>query len=920
MGTPPQPRYVQLRLRRPASAWPVARALVLALFAAVVALLVFRPATGLLVFWGLVVPVLPLTWVLVPGLWRNVCPMASANQLPRKLGITRARPLPHWLERHGYGVGVLLFFGLIAARPALLERSGAALALLLGMVIVTPFIGGVLFKGKSGFCGSICPLRPVQGLYARAPALPVEHAHCSPCVGCTPDCQDLKPTRALLDELRSADPVRAGYRRLFAGALPGFSYAFFTLPADMATPALVLRLALAIFIGVGALTSLQALTKLSDAQATALSGAASLSLFYWFRVALVAGTIGKLTGTEVQPWAVWEGRAVVVMLIAAWLVRSWRAAAGARAGAAPPVPVAAPVAFEAPPAGISLPMVMSTPAPAVAAGQPVVAGEPPVQIPDRRSPDRPLRQPRVTLWPEGRQVDVEPGATLVAALAAVGVDLPRGCGTGLCGADPVYVMAGGDQLSPAGEDERSTASRMGLPVHARLACSTRVHGDVTISQSADAHPLEPVVAAAEPPPRVPTAGTQERVVIIGNGVAGVTAAGHVRRLDHAAELSLVTDSPHLFYNRIAIARLIHEPTGMQGLQLMPTQWYDEQRIAQWLNTRVARVDRERREVVLAMGETLPYDRLILATGATAASPPIAGIDLDGVFNVRRAEDGLAVRAYAQRQECKRAVVIGGGLLGLEAADAIARLGLAVTVVEGGAWLGHRELDERSGELLREHLLEQGMEARVGAGVRAITGTARVAGVELAGGLELEADLVLVCAGIRPNTQIAKDAGLAVARGIVVDAHMRTSDPHILACGDVTEFDGQLFGRWATAVTQAEVAAVTALGGQRTFEPVAIPTKLSLSGLDLLSIGRKDGGPGDEELVQDLPGRRYRKLVLSGQRVIGAIAFGDPPAHEPLAEAVRQARDVQHSLDALRSGDWTELGVAPLARKRRRVVA
>src|SRR5687768_15074550 len=227
----PQPRYLHLKVRRPAGIWPIARLASVASVLGVVALLLLSPREGLLVFWGLVVPALPLLFVLAPGLWRNLCPMAAVNQLPRVFGLSRAGRLPPWLERHGYGIGIVLFLGIAMSRPLLLEHSGAAVALLLGALLAAPFAGGLLFRGKSGFCGSVCPLRAPQGLYGRAPAVVVQNSHCRPCVGCTTNCPDLKPKAALLDDLRGRDTLRSGYRRLFAAVLPGFTYGFFTSPA-----------------------------------------------------------------------------------------------------------------------------------------------------------------------------------------------------------------------------------------------------------------------------------------------------------------------------------------------------------------------------------------------------------------------------------------------------------------------------------------------------------------------------------------------------------------------------------------------------------------------------------------------------------------------------------------------------------------
>jgi nitrite reductase (NADH) large subunit len=943
MDVPRKPRYLRLRIRVPAGVWTVARCATVSMTLALAVLLAVDPGLGMLLFWGLAVPAVPLTWALAPGLWRNICPMAAANQVPRVLGLSLGRRLPGWLERHGYGLAFAAFFLLTALRPVLFQEAAGALALLLGAALVVPVIGGIVFRGKSGFCGSLCPLRPAQGLYSRAPAVKVERSHCTPCVGCSAACPDLKPESALLEELEDPDQLRSGYRLLFAGALAGFTYAFFTLPPleQIGLGGLTTRLLGAMLVGAGLVFALHTLTGARLGHLTALFGAASLAIFYWFNVPTVAATIGELIGEPVEAWAVWEARGVLAVLIAAWLVRGLRLAGAFSLVRQPPAAVAPVVAPAG--AGVTLPLIAAglaapapplreeppVPAPSASlpmAGDPpppvdrrarIVAGEPAVPIPDRRAPDRPMRPPAVTFWPEGSRVEVEAGTTVARAARAAGVALPEGCNAGMCGCDPVYVLDGAGALSAVSEDEGSTLLRIGLPAHARLACSAEVHGDVTVSIAADAVlPTErsgdpavapaatvlPAVGAA--PPAVPGSGV-ERVVVLGNGIAGITAAGYVRRLDQSCAIDLVTASAHPFYNRIAVTRLIHDRAGMRRMQLLPDSWYEAQRIEQWLNTSATRIDRTRQRVLLGTGETLEYDRLVLATGARATMPPLDGIGLPGVFGIRSADDAVDIRAYVQDQRCRRAVVVGGGLLGLEAADALDQLDIDCTVVERGAWLGHSELDRRSGALLAEQLEGRGIDVVAGTSVRAIGGDARAEGVELSGGRTLTADVVIVCAGITPNAELARDAGLAVGRGVAVDASMRTSDPAVFACGDVAEVDGIVSGRWPAAVAQGEIAAVTALGGERTYDARPIPTRLKVTGLELTAIGRQEARPGDEVIVHEAEGS-YRRLVVTRDRLRGAVAFGPAPGLDAVVAAVREGRHVTTLLDDLRAGDWTVL--------------
>jgi ferredoxin len=188
------PNYLQLRQPVPRGVWRVAQCAAVAVAVGLLVCLVVAPRTGLIAWWLYILPVLPLRFVLAPGVWRNVCPMATLNQVPRLLGFTRGGSLPGWLRRHGYLVGVALYFGFISMRAPLLDHNGPALAVLMALALVLAFVGGVLYKGKSGWCGTICPLLPIQKLYGQTPALVVPNAHCETCLGCQKNCYDFQPT------------------------------------------------------------------------------------------------------------------------------------------------------------------------------------------------------------------------------------------------------------------------------------------------------------------------------------------------------------------------------------------------------------------------------------------------------------------------------------------------------------------------------------------------------------------------------------------------------------------------------------------------------------------------------------------------------------------------------------------------------
>ena len=601
---------------------------------------------------------------------------------------------------------------------------------------------------------------------------------------------------------------------------------------------------------------------MSSHKLTALSAATGFSLFYWHAS---------------EPWgepAMWAARGVAIVLAAGWLVRTYakERAFAAQAGAAVPAPSAAPVIDLAASRSMASHRALTT-------GAPEVAFE-----------------------PEGKRVVAKPGMTLLEAAEAGGLPIESGCRMGVCGADPVCVSEGMEHLSPISDDERSTLDRLGLADTTRMACCARVSGPVTMKLTPE-KPSKPTLSRIA---QFTYDRSVERVVVLGNGIAGVTAADHVRRRHPLAEIDLVADEPHHLYNRMGIARLIYGRSAMQGLYLNPDAWYEEHAVTPWLNTRARSIDRIRQTVELGTGESLRYDRLILATGSRSFVPAIDGFGGPGSFVLRTAEDALGLRAFTQRNGAATAVVAGGGLLGLEAAYALHKLGLRVTVLERGDRLLRRQLDARASALLHAYLEGLGLAILCDAETAAVEGDGRVRMAHLADGRGVEADVFLAAAGITPNAELARAAGLAVNRGVLVDERMRTQDHAILAAGDVAEHAGRVHGLWPVAVAQAEVAADNAVGGRKEYRGSVPFTMLKVVGVELTSVGRFEEQAADEVIVLEEPGGRYRKLVIEDGRIVGAILLG----HSAEVAAVRTAIDrgfpVGGVMDALRAGRWTAL--------------
>lgn len=871
--TPPAfPNYLQMTMRAPMAVWYAGRVVSVSVALLIGVTLFVRPALGLAIFWQFAIPFLPLVFLIAPGLWRNLCPMATLNQLPRLLGFGRGLTQTQALKEYSYLIGIGLFLTLVIARKVVFNGNGPALGVLILVMLASPLVLGLVFKGKSGWCSSVCPLLPVQRIYGQTPFVTLRNAHCQPCVGCTKNCYDFNPRVAYLADLYDDDPHYSGYRKLFVGLFPGLVLAFYSLPTVSDRPLLALLAHFAVYLGASAgfFFFLSSLLRVTAAKITALFAAAAFTFYYWYNLPLLLRNLGGLAGLPVPASLDWAARGVIVALAVVWIARTYRTERRFLAQSLAMLPV------QVGSGGL------------LAAHQAAQGGK-----------------PEVAIEGEGRRIAVTPGISLLEVIEGGGLPIESGCRMGMCGADPVAVLAGMEHLSPLGDDERTTLERLGLSGNARLACCARVRGPVTVA-------LKPQRAAAAAQSAVDEAHGDPaiaRVVILGNGIAGVTAADHVRRLHATCAIDLVGSERHYLYNRMGISRLIYGRSAMQGLHLLPETWYDEHHITTWLNTQATRIDLERREVAIGTGEMLPYDRLILAMGSRSAVPPTPGGDLDGIFVLREADDAMQVRAYAQRQGCRRAMVVGGGLLGLEAAYALHKLGLHVAVLERSERVLRRQLDARASHFLQTYLEGLGLEIVLRASVAEFVGEGRVREGLLTDGRRVPGDIALICAGIVPNSALAREAGLAVGEGVIVDERMQTNASDVFAAGDVAEFDKRVTGLWPVAVEQAEVAARNALGHERAYRGLVPPTGLKVVGVELASIGRfEPTGQDDEEVIalEDPVEGRYRKLVIVAGVIVGAILLGYPQEVPAVAAAIKLRRDVRQHLSALRGGEWQVL--------------
>jgi nitrite reductase (NADH) large subunit len=399
--------------------------------------------------------------------------------------------------------------------------------------------------------------------------------------------------------------------------------------------------------------------------------------------------------------------------------------------------------------------------------------------------------------------------------------------------------------------------------------------------------------------------SRERLIVVGNGMVGHRFCERLVDYGQPFDVTVLGEEPRPAYDRVHLTEFFKERSA-DKLAIGTTAWYAEHGIALRTATHVVDVDRSAGRVLLADGEGIPYDRLVLATGSAPFVPPVPGGDKKGVFVYRTIEDLEGILGYASR--ATKAAVIGGGLLGLEAARAVKELGLETHVIEVASRLMPRQLDLPASSLLEESIRELGVTVHVDRRISCFVGDDAVAGIALSDGTTVAAELVIISAGIRPRDELARKCGLEVGArgGVVVDDELRTSDPRVFAIGEVALHQGMVYGLVAPGYEMADALAKALTGQPAEFTGGDLSAKLKLMGTDVASFGDPFvSGPGVKALaLEDQIRRTYRKLVVdvAKKRLLGGILVGDTKDYTRLQYLARSASALSDSLD--------ELGMTP----------
>lgn len=377
------------------------------------------------------------------------------------------------------------------------------------------------------------------------------------------------------------------------------------------------------------------------------------------------------------------------------------------------------------------------------------------------------------------------------------------------------------------------------------------------------------------------------VVIVGGGVAAVNVADTVSTMNKKARITIISKEKYLPYYRTRLTELIDNDIPMERMEIKKQSWYDERNIKLLLGEEVTSILSGEKAITISNGEKIKYDSLVIASGARCFIPPFENKELKNVRVIRELSETYEVIETAKK--CKKAVVIGGGVLGLEAAWGIKNLGVDVTVLEVMPRVLPRQLDEKGSSMLEKLIKDSGVNILTGVEIKGFSGNESVEKVVLKNGEELDAELVIISAGICPNKEFAMSSGIAVNRGIVVNEKMETSLEDVYACGDIAEFNGRIIGLWQVAMEQGKIVGANICGEERIYTEQIQPLSFEGMNTQLLSIGEIKCAADCKEVVEDYNSVRdtYKKFFLTNDVLKGAILIGDISKSVAIIKGIRE---------------------------------
>jgi nitrite reductase (NADH) large subunit len=381
-----------------------------------------------------------------------------------------------------------------------------------------------------------------------------------------------------------------------------------------------------------------------------------------------------------------------------------------------------------------------------------------------------------------------------------------------------------------------------------------------------------------------------KYLIIGNGIAGTTAALQIRKFDANGEITIVTEEDLPLYSRIRLPEYLAGAIDEKKLLLFNDVWYDQNKIALITNNRVASIDPGTKQILLDGNARIPYDKLLVATGSRALVPALLGVEKKGVFTLRTIADARRIKEYAEK--AISIVILGGGVLGLEIGNALRNIGKSVTFVEFFPRLLPRQMDVEGSRIFREKLESYGLRFVLDARAEKVLGNDAVEGLILQDGSSVKGQMLILSAGIKPEISLFNSTGISLGKGVPVNDRMETELPDVYAAGDAAEHRGMVYGIWPAAEKQGEVAGINMAGGNTVYTGTTPSHSITVAGIEVLSAGEIDIDCKLPSLVfKDKEKGIYKKIVIRDDCVAGCIFCGDTTGRKEIVSAIRERRPV-----------------------------
>ncbi len=383
-----------------------------------------------------------------------------------------------------------------------------------------------------------------------------------------------------------------------------------------------------------------------------------------------------------------------------------------------------------------------------------------------------------------------------------------------------------------------------------------------------------------------------KYVIIGNGIAGLSAAEEIRKRDSNGIITMISAEEYLTYYRVKLSHFINKiDFTLNDLLIHKKTWYDERNIDLLLNTKIINIDANKKRIIADDGKSIEYDKLLIANGSSTFIPPILGVGKRGVYALRTIDDLKEIQSYLKG--CSTVSVIGGGLLGLEAAWALQKLNKEINIIEFFPYLLPRQLDEELGNYLKSQLEKQGFKFYLDAIANEIQGDGEVNNIKLKDGRDVKSDAVLISAGIRPNTTIVGGTFLKTDKGIVVNKYMKTNINDIFAAGDVAQYNGAVMGLWSSAIEQGKIAGANMVGDKKEYSLPEAATMLSIGDIKMFSVGKVNDTQRSITIKSE---DHMHKLFIDNGKLVGGVLFGDIKKMIALKKAVNKNKDISNYIN------------------------